>query len=238
MRPQRKNEHPPRQGQNAFQAHAQPPDRVETATLTHAQIREMFNNSVSSAFTSMGINGLFPSPTTFAAFHSSTALSTYVTPSTWFLDSGASNHTTSVEHNLENPQPYAGNETITTANGHQLSISGIGFLDLPITSQGSLTLSNVYFAPHLSANLISVGQLVECGYLVNFSPSGCVIQERQTGKVIGTESKHGRLFLLDKGHSSLFASSMASSNNVWTTWHRRLGHLHNASLILYLSMVV
>lgn len=186
----------------------------------------------------MGINGLFPSPTTFTAFHSSTALSTYVTPSTWFLDSGASNHTTSVEHNLENPQPYAGNETITTANGHQLSISGIGFLDLSITSQGSLTLSNVYFAPHLSANLISVVQLVECGYIVNFSPSGCVIQERQTGKVIGTGSKHGRLFLLDKGHSSLFASSMASSNNVWTTWHRRLGHLHNASLILYLSMVV
>ena len=39
------------------------------------------------------------------------------------------------------------------------------------------------------------------------------------------------LFLLDKGYSSFFAFSIGVFNNVWTTWHRRLGHLNNASLI-------
>ena len=48
--------------------------------------------------------------------------------------------------------------------------------------------------------------------------------------MIGTGSKHGRLFLLDVGLISLFASSLSTSNNLWTTWHRRLGHLNNDKL--------
>ena len=169
------------------------PERAEIATLTPTQIQEMINSSVASAFTSMGINGLSLPLIASPAFHSSSALNTSITHTTWFLDLGASNHMT--------------------------------------TDKESLTLSNVYFVPKLSANLISAGQLVDCGYLVNFSSSGCGIQEWQTGKVIGTGSKHARLFLLDMRPSSFFATSMSVLNKLWTIWHRRLGHLNNASLI-------
>eukprot|EP00268_Persea_americana_P019317 TRINITY_DN19897_c0_g1_i7.p1 TRINITY_DN19897_c0_g1~~TRINITY_DN19897_c0_g1_i7.p1 ORF type:complete len:143 (-),score=19.98 TRINITY_DN19897_c0_g1_i7:35-463(-) len=130
----------------------------------------------------MGISGLCFSHNTFLAFHS--AFCTPTNSSSWFIDSGASNHMTFVEQSLQGTQPYVGNDTITTTNGHQLSIYGIGFLQFSKSSDKSLVLNNVYFVPQLSANLISVGQLVDSGYLVNFSPTGCVIQEQQTGKVI------------------------------------------------------
>ena len=47
-------------------------------------------------------------------------------PSSWFLDSGASNHMTSVIL-----KPYAGHEKITAAIGQNLTISGIGSLIYP-----------------------------------------------------------------------------------------------------------
>eukprot|EP00268_Persea_americana_P019315 TRINITY_DN19897_c0_g1_i5.p1 TRINITY_DN19897_c0_g1~~TRINITY_DN19897_c0_g1_i5.p1 ORF type:complete len:123 (-),score=16.45 TRINITY_DN19897_c0_g1_i5:103-471(-) len=122
----------------------------------------------------MGINGLCFSHNAFPAFHSS---STPVNSSSWFIDSGASNHMTSGEQSLQGTHPYVRNDTITTANGHQSSISGIGSLEFSPSSDKSLVLNNVYFVPHLSVTLMSVGQLVDNGYLVNFSPIGCVMQE-------------------------------------------------------------
>ena len=121
-------------------------------TLTTAQIRDLINSSVASAFASMGINGLSSSPIALPAFHSSTSPLISVTPTSWFLDSGASNHMTSVVQNLHNHKPYHGHDSITTANGDQLPISGMGTITI-----GTLTLPNVYFVPNLAANLISIG---------------------------------------------------------------------------------
>lgn len=89
----------------------------------------------------------------------------------------------SVGHNLSETMPYIGHEQIIGANGQHLSISGIGSIALACPQNSSITLSNVYFVPHLSINLIYVGQLVDCRYSVHFTSSDSAIQERQTGKV-------------------------------------------------------
>lgn len=73
------------------------------------------------------------------------------------IDSGASNHMTSVEHHLSNSKPYTGNEQIVVANGHNLPISGIGSVTLSTPQNKPLELTNVYFVPNLSTNLLSVG---------------------------------------------------------------------------------
>ena len=82
------------------------------------------------------------------AFHSSTALSTSITPSTWVLDSGALNHMTTVEQNLEVFQTYVGHETITTANGQHLSISGLGSLEFPTIGKEPPSLSPMFILLH------------------------------------------------------------------------------------------
>lgn len=77
---------------------------------------------------------------------------------------------TSVENGFFTP--YNEKDRITAANGQHLSITGIGTIVLHTPQNQYLTLSNLFFVPKLSENLISVGQLVDNGYSVIFSPSG------------------------------------------------------------------
>ena len=96
--------------------------------------------------------------------------------SSWFIDSGASNHITSIDHQFAQINPYNGHEQITAANGERLSILGIRSIGFNTPQSQPLTLSNVFFVPKLSANLLSVGQWVDHGYFITFSSSGCLIQ--------------------------------------------------------------
>ena len=79
---------------------------------------------------------------------------------------------TSVEHSFTNSYPYLGKEKITIANGDQLLISEVGTITLSSVSGQSITFLNVYFVPKLSTNLLSVGLLIDDGYIIHFSSSG------------------------------------------------------------------
>ena len=79
---------------------------------------------------------------------------------------------------------------------------------MPITHIGTvntanLSLSNTYFIPSLALNLVSVGQLCDLGLNVLFSPHGCQVQDLQTGQILGTGRKVGRLFELTSFRLSL-----------------------------------
>ncbi|XP_010263725.1 PREDICTED: uncharacterized protein LOC104601921 [Nelumbo nucifera] len=73
-------------------------------------------------------------------------------------------------------------------------------------STSCLSLPNTFLVPQLSLNLISVGQLCELGFEIHFSSRGCTVHDPQTGKIIGTNRKVGRLFEL----SSLQLPSLAA----------------------------
>ena len=66
-------------------------------------------------------------------------------------------------------QSYAGQSSIQTTNGSSLPIAAI--------SDASSKFIDVFLAPQLSTNLISVGQLVDNNCAVNFSGNGCVVQD-------------------------------------------------------------
>ncbi|RVX12056.1 hypothetical protein CK203_010779 [Vitis vinifera] len=67
-------------------------------------------------------------------------------------------------------RPYAGQSSIQTANGSSLPIAAIG--------DASSKFTDVFLAPQLSTNPISVGQLVDNNCAVNFSGNGCVVQDQ------------------------------------------------------------
>lgn len=130
---------------------------------------EMIQQVIMSAFSALGLlDKAFP------------------TSSTWYFDSGASNHTTNNAHFLTNANKYSGNLKIHTANGSHL----------PITTTGDISssLNEVFVFPSLTTNLISVGQLVDINCKVAFSKSGCLVQDQQSGRMIAREPKVGRLF--------------------------------------------
>ena len=106
----------------------------------------------------------------------------------WYVDSGVSNHMTNTSTTLCHVRPYAGQSAIQTAYGSSLPITAVG--------DASSTFTNVFLAPQLSTNLISVDQLVDNNCAVNFSGDGCVVQDQVTGEPIAKGPKVGHLFPL------------------------------------------
>ena len=76
----------------------------------------------------------------------------------------------------------------------------------------TLSVSNVYQIPQHTHNLLSVGQFIELGFVLTFCSTSVVVQDSQTGQIVGTARKVGRLFELIFFHlssSRLFASAVS-----------------------------
>jgi hypothetical protein len=180
-----------------------------------ALTREMVQEMIVSAFTTLGLQG-----------NDASALSS------WILDSGASNHMTNSLKGLKNLRKYCGTSKIQIANGSILPIVAIG--DKP-------PLKDVFVSPKLAVNLASVGQLVDNDCKVHFSKQGCIVQDQMTGQLIAKGPKHGRLFLLQfvvprSLVSFPIVSLLCTIPKVsQEMWHKRLGHPNHIVLSHHLK---
>ena len=120
----------------------------------------------------------------------------YLPSSPWYFDSGASNRMTNNVAALTNVTNYSCNLQIHIADGNNLPITAIGDI--------SSSLTNVYVSPDCTNNLISVGQLVDNDCKVEFSKSGCLVQDQHSGKMIRKGPEVGRPFPLYSSLSSCF----------------------------------
>ena len=156
---------------------------------------------------------------------SSTALSVTSGNSSWYFDSGCCNHMTPDPTLFSTKHSAFHTPTIQTADGTPMSVSHIGKVSTSHTS-----LPDTYCIPKLTLNLISVGQLCDFGLTVLFSPTGCCVQDPQTGQTLGIGRKVGRLFellnLYIPSHLSSFTQTAApvTSKPSLSLWHSRLGH--------------
>ena len=154
---------------------------------------------------------------------SNTALSTISSNSPmWLLDSACCNHMTS-SPDVVPSHTFTSLPTIYTANGSPMHVSHLGTVSIP-----ALSGSNVYQISKLTHNLLSVEQLTELGFSLTFSSIGVVVHDSQTGQIVGTSRKVGRLFVLIFIHLPsfhLFASIVSGqSTSSLIIWHSRLGH--------------
>ncbi|KAJ0047025.1 hypothetical protein Pint_06708 [Pistacia integerrima] len=101
---------------------------------------------------------------------------THLLTSPWLIDPAASNHMTRSSTALQDARKYDGEQHIQIPDG----------CTLPITTVGNLgsSFTNVFVSPNLSANLISVGQLVEDNCSIHFDRSGCHVQDQASGQEI------------------------------------------------------
>jgi transposase InsO family protein len=194
---------PPKRNATAFATSVDSsiPTAVQQNTPTAVQTLtpEMVQQMIISAFSALGFSGKSCSP--------------------WYFDSGASNHMTNNTQFLNNITKYSGNLKIHTADGNQLPITATGDI--------SSTLTNVFVSPGLTSNLISVGQLVDNNCKVQFTKSGCLVQDQHSGMTIAKGPKVGRLFPLNLQLSpSLSLPSVLCNSAIvdYQVWHKRLGH--------------
>jgi len=153
----------------------------------------------------------------------------------WILDSGASKHVTGQSNEFASYTPYPSTykETIQTADGTHQPIKGVG----TVKCSPSIMLSSVLHVPSFPVNLLSLSALVDqMDCRVSFDRDHCIIQERKTGKELGTGIRYGGLWYLDRkddGRSMgvALASSMNEDGAKVMLQHCRLGHLSFDTMI-------
>ena len=119
----------------------------------------------------------------------STALSVTSVIQPWFLYTACCNHMTLNESQFSDKAPLKHPITIYIADGTPMLVSHKGTI-----SSSCLSLSDTFHIPKLSLNLLSVGQLCELGVDLLFTNHGVDVQDPQTGQVLGTSRKVGRMF--------------------------------------------
>ncbi|PKU78985.1 Retrovirus-related Pol polyprotein from transposon TNT 1-94 [Dendrobium catenatum] len=151
----------------------------------------------------------------------------------WILDSGASSHLTSDNANLQQSVPYNGYDSISIANGSNMSIqnSGQGLLPLP-ESQRKLYLKQIYHVPSLNHNLLSVSSLASDNNVsVCFTPNEFIIKSLQDNRVLLRGPKlHGLYHIKTPIRCNNAVLTKSASTN--SLWHARLGHPHSKKLHL------
>ena len=124
---------------------------------------------------------------------------------------------------LRDVHKYDGEQNIQIVGGRTIPLTAIGNIGSAFT--------NVFVSPDLSANLISVGQLVENDYSLHFDHHGCRVQDQVSGQVVATGPKVGRLFpLLSFSIPHLVSLGCSSITNTSHLWHKKLGHPNSVIL--------
>lgn len=190
-----------------------------------------------------------------------TALSANINSESWYIDSGASGHMCcdkSVMDNFVND----GKLEVKVANGDKLYTAGQGSIKVRMKNGNIQTISKVHYVPNLTANLLSVSEMVGKGFKVVFSSQGCYIYDGEA--VIASASHKEGVYRLDTiesipmrcslienstalggaayqkaGHDDIANSNTAMMGAVegsdatsQKVWHRRLGHLNHKSMEL------
>ena len=109
-------------------------------------------------------------------------------------------------------------------------VIGIG----SITLDGRTNTDDVYFFDGLKHNSLSVGQLVDKDYQLQFTEKTCTIKDKD-GKMIGigTRSK-GNVFMLNPTKITFL---VAEVDNIWL-WHRKFYHINFDNILNFTSTFV
>ncbi|RDX87989.1 hypothetical protein CR513_30468, partial [Mucuna pruriens] len=142
----------------------------------------------------------------------------------WIIDSGASDHISghdSVFSSISSPEfPHF----ISLANGSKMVSQGVGQVSL----SSSISLNSMLYIPRCSYNLISLSQLTRSlNCLVTFYADSFVIQDQNTGQLIGEGHESRGLYYLSNNPSTLCFASVSPK-----LLHNRLGHPNLAKLKL------
>ena len=149
---------------------------------------------------------------------------------TWYIDSGCSNHMTGNKNSFVNLDENIKSQ-ITLGDGSNQEVAGKGTIVVKTKNGSSKYIPDVFYVPGLAQNLLSVGQLVQKGYMVKFDNNQCHIYDKKKGQLITTiKMTPNKIFPLKMQSETNIALSSIIDDS--TLWHLRFGHLNYESLKL------
>lgn len=184
-----------------------------------------------------------------------TALSVNVQSELWYVDSGATSHMCRDRHIMKDFVEESSLQVIV-ANGDKLSTMGRGTVQVKLRNGVIKTISDVYYVPNLTANLLSVSAMVNKGFRVVFGSGTCQILDK--GVVVASAVLKNGTYVLDtvelesvQCNTKVFSQNSLAANAAVkhetyratpapdattvateTVWHRRLAHLNRRSMEL------
>ena len=87
------------------------------------------------------------------------------------------------------------------------------------------------YCPKVSANLLSVAQLVDMGLDSIFNQSGCVVKNRKTGEIVMVRKREGNLYVYQRTKAGLiyFANQLKAPTKA-EIMHKRISHINYHNL--------
>ena len=83
------------------------------------------------------------------------------------------------------------------------------------------------YVDSLKHNLLSISQLCDKGFKIEFNRNYCLISEAIFGKVVHIDKKIGNIYMLNVEHASFHKLSFLVSKIDYSwLWHRRAAHIN------------
>lgn len=137
------------------------------------------------------------------------ALSANIKKDLWYIDSGATAHMCG-DSNVMLDFVSGKELDVNLADGNKLFTAGKGTVKVLLRNFGIKTISNVFYVPNLTANLLSVSAMVRKGFNVVFGSSGCQILNN--GIIIATATLHDGVYELDTVGSTPISCRFVENN--------------------------
>jgi hypothetical protein len=163
-------------------------------------------------------------------------------PKVWYHDSGCSNHMSGNETLFSFIDKSLKSE-IKMGNNGTLPVVGKGSIMVHTKQGEKKEIQNVYFAPSMKHNLMSIGQLIRNGYKVLMENDRCVIHEKDGSKNLLASVQMIKNKMFPLRIETCFSSQVDVATPTQLSlrsviedpsqlWHLRYGHLGYAGLNL------
>ncbi|XP_073357896.1 uncharacterized protein [Aegilops tauschii subsp. strangulata] len=143
---------------------------------------------------------------------------------TWFLDTGASNHMTG-DRSIFAELDESVTGTVRFGDGSVVQIRGRGTNAFKVDGGVQRALTDVYFIPRLKSSVVSLGQLDELGCDIRLRGGNMTIFDSRQKLLVKVHRASNRLYKLDMTPVPPACMSLRHDGEDWK-WHGRLGHLH------------
>ena len=143
-----------------------------------------------------------------------TCFASDITNETWLIDSEYTHHMTHDKDMLVKLDK-AHSSKVKIGNGDYIEVKGIGDIAIDAGS-GTKIISDVLYIPEINQNLLSVGQLLEKGYVVVFKDKTCEVFDTTGIKLMSIKMK-GKSFSVNL-QTDLVYSFTVNSGQIW---HKR-----------------
>jgi hypothetical protein len=146
----------------------------------------------------------------------------------WIFDTGASNHMTGIKEVFADLD-FCVIGTVRFGDDSVVRIEGCGTILFACKNDEHRSLTNVYYIPRLTANIVSYGQLDEDGFQIYIKDGVMRIRDELRRLLAKIRHSVGRLYVLDLTIARPVCLAVCAGEDAWR-WHARFGHINFEAL--------